>query len=683
MDDKPVNPRDNLQSFEAEDLSIREFCRSSHYAVPEYQRPYCWEADQVEVLMADLLFFYASVMPESTQAVFSLGTIVCDRDDESHFIVLDGQQRLTTLDLLFKKLAELKKEASADPSHDSDPVLCIIEDYRNQPDGLPEPEAQLAAIDKSLTDSSVNLNSKSLMELERFENAVRDRVRVRRIVIPMRRLKGEAPRMFEIINIRGQSLKPLEIFKSRLLSLIGEDEVDRQVFSAFWLNAQEALGNGKAFAEVRIPTSSDMKTEAGPRAVDFSSILSASSVGNEPKSKTAVESTSETKESDMAAPIEMADLMVMASVLMNWVLSKEKKAGKNFDTLGEGDRGRRLDQIVKSLSSASQVWTLLGAAAVVLMTTIAWGVYRDRSNDLIPCGPRDPFSQLTLSFFALNSYRSDGQYWHLLLSAYALMHIAENKLPENHKEFADYANGIKHRDFKQYRKEAFTHLCRWACKYADENCESLTSEIFRIVDAGCGAEKLKMPEFDPLEAKWDDRNYHKRWRLYLTDYLVWADSRNPECFAQMKKAAIEDSWKSDDNAAQEVAEVLSNWDWDSFQRWISNETIRIVSKTAVEHWIPQISENRGVEKDTLNLFGNLALIDSPTNSSLRDDGSTSKSKKILNDSANPSIKLYWLARFTDALKQKGVDMDAEHLKALTDFWFEFLRSYDFNSIKLK
>ena len=84
-------------------------------------------------------------------------------------------------------------------------------------------------------------------------------------------------------------------------------------------------------------------------------------------------------------------------------------------------------------------------------------------------------------------------------------------------------------------------------------------------------EKLKMPEFDPLEAKWDDRNYHKRWRLYLTDYLVWADSCNPECFAQMKKAAIEDSWKSDDNAAQEVAEVLSNWDWDSFQRWISNE----------------------------------------------------------------------------------------------------------------
>ena len=105
-----------IQDFQAVDMTIKELCENSIYIIPEYQREYCWTSDQINVLKKDLLdFYYADQNKNNSESYcYSLGTIVCDCIDAKEsdsvrlYAVLDGQQRLTTLDLIFGYLGKKK-----------------------------------------------------------------------------------------------------------------------------------------------------------------------------------------------------------------------------------------------------------------------------------------------------------------------------------------------------------------------------------------------------------------------------------------------------------------------------------------------------------------------------------------------------------------------------------------------
>lgn len=72
-----------------------------HYTVPDYQREYVWQEEQVEQLLSDLLDAYT----EDSDKTYFLGTIVTF-DTGNQFELIDGQQRLTTFFIL---LCVLKK----------------------------------------------------------------------------------------------------------------------------------------------------------------------------------------------------------------------------------------------------------------------------------------------------------------------------------------------------------------------------------------------------------------------------------------------------------------------------------------------------------------------------------------------------------------------------------------------
>lgn len=78
------------------------------YVIPEYQREYAWKREQVEELLNDLL---------ENQEGYFLGTILCvnkttDALKEGELEIIDGQQRLTTISLLYaaiyKRYSEMK-----------------------------------------------------------------------------------------------------------------------------------------------------------------------------------------------------------------------------------------------------------------------------------------------------------------------------------------------------------------------------------------------------------------------------------------------------------------------------------------------------------------------------------------------------------------------------------------------
>ena len=74
----------------------------SYYQIPDYQRPYSWTAEQIEQLWDDVL----SAM-ESNEESYFLGPMILIKTNEGYFEVVDGQQRLTTLTILFCVLRDL------------------------------------------------------------------------------------------------------------------------------------------------------------------------------------------------------------------------------------------------------------------------------------------------------------------------------------------------------------------------------------------------------------------------------------------------------------------------------------------------------------------------------------------------------------------------------------------------
>ena len=78
------------------------------FIIPDYQRGYRWQPKQVEQLLNDLWEFahsnHFAISPDKSP--YCLQPIVVAQRDNGHWEVIDGQQRLTTIDLILDYLGE-------------------------------------------------------------------------------------------------------------------------------------------------------------------------------------------------------------------------------------------------------------------------------------------------------------------------------------------------------------------------------------------------------------------------------------------------------------------------------------------------------------------------------------------------------------------------------------------------
>ena len=74
------------------------------FLIPEYQRPYAWNFDQVDTLFADLWDFTESTGGPERSATYFLGSIVSFVNERNEQEIIDGQQRITSLFLLLRAI---------------------------------------------------------------------------------------------------------------------------------------------------------------------------------------------------------------------------------------------------------------------------------------------------------------------------------------------------------------------------------------------------------------------------------------------------------------------------------------------------------------------------------------------------------------------------------------------------
>ena len=96
------------KTLEAHDKLIREIFEGSYqFEIPDYQRPYAWTTEQAGELFDDLISAMQEARISGATSQYFLGSIVLIKNDrEPKSSVVDGQQRLSTLTMLFAVLRE-------------------------------------------------------------------------------------------------------------------------------------------------------------------------------------------------------------------------------------------------------------------------------------------------------------------------------------------------------------------------------------------------------------------------------------------------------------------------------------------------------------------------------------------------------------------------------------------------
>ena len=100
-----------LQRIDASEKKLADvFSDNYSFTIPPYQRPYAWELQHATELLDDLL---NAMDPQSdSDGLYFLGSIVLvQMPGETEARVVDGQQRLTTLTILFSVLRDLTSDA--------------------------------------------------------------------------------------------------------------------------------------------------------------------------------------------------------------------------------------------------------------------------------------------------------------------------------------------------------------------------------------------------------------------------------------------------------------------------------------------------------------------------------------------------------------------------------------------
>lgn len=176
-------------------VTIRELMEykeppNKNLGIPEYQRPYKWSPQSVLTLINDIYIAFKNNMLE-----YRIGTVVL-HDTQTKLNIVDGQQRLTTLSILFFAISELGNNINKLPSS-------LLDIKYN--------ELSSEAIVRNLSVIRKRLLDFEKRELGDYCNYLLDYCTVVKIVT---KDEQEAFQFFDSQNSRGKALAPHDLLKS-------------------------------------------------------------------------------------------------------------------------------------------------------------------------------------------------------------------------------------------------------------------------------------------------------------------------------------------------------------------------------------------------------------------------------------------------------------------------------------
>lgn len=240
---------------------IKVFSSDYEFRIPDYQRPYRWGTDQALQLLDDLV----ETLDREDDEPYFLGSLVLVQQSPTRYDVIDGQQRLTTLTLLFAVLRDLSSGQFA-----GDLSALVLEPGSQLAGILAKPRLTLRRQDADFFNRYVQSrgNIAALVGISdnaassEPQRAIRDNAKAlhdRLVTWPDERRRSlatlvststylvvvstptldSAYRIFSVMNARGLDLAPADIFKSRVIGELSDDSD----YAKKWEDAEDALGS--------------------------------------------------------------------------------------------------------------------------------------------------------------------------------------------------------------------------------------------------------------------------------------------------------------------------------------------------------------------------------------------------------------------------------------------------------
>lgn len=258
--------------IESQDLSVGALFKD-FYSVPDFQREYVWQREQVEKLLQDIHDeFYDAQNRVLPGPEYFLGSIVACKADDGTFQLIDGQQRMTTLYLILCVIRDIFRETGAERSkvlesqiadaatdprtyveierfrvalqyEDSAGVLEKIARGQTPLSEIPETTTSVRNILAAYRDIRefliTNLDTDP-RRLREFHGVLTTRVKMIRIVTPT---IANALKVFETINDRGVGLNAMDLLKNLLFMRISSRDYSK--LKTRWKVLVDTLGRCK------------------------------------------------------------------------------------------------------------------------------------------------------------------------------------------------------------------------------------------------------------------------------------------------------------------------------------------------------------------------------------------------------------------------------------------------------
>lgn len=223
------------KSFLPDSVKCRELFNDEEdlYRIPRYQRPYSWEKEHINQLLDDL---YEAWTTEPESPYFLGSIIVVNESGKDRLSILDGQQRVTTLTIIYAVL----NDRFSDHLSDTNQKLVrsrIIEKDLEKPRLRSDKQAdfersvldQLRLDEANRYTNAANIVIDNLQdkfddapdELDGFFRFIDRKIELIRIHTSD---LTHAVRLFQTINTRGKDLTVSDLTKSYLLSNLEDDE---------------------------------------------------------------------------------------------------------------------------------------------------------------------------------------------------------------------------------------------------------------------------------------------------------------------------------------------------------------------------------------------------------------------------------------------------------------------------
>lgn len=251
------------QTIQSQDIKVADVFQS-FYVVPDYQREYVWETDEVEQLLTDIHNELAGADPAKAPEYF-IGSIVVCPGSHGVLDLIDGQQRMTTLFLTLCAIRDRFKELSQTPPGALGPQIAAtstdaagLDQFRYRLDLQYEDSGDvLERIAKDEADQAIGTTRSISNILNAYQVATSflrrefadDHSKLRAFYgyltnkVKLIRIQTEdvakALKIFETINDRGVGLDAMDLLKNLLFMKADRDQFDK--LKKIWKEMQDTI----------------------------------------------------------------------------------------------------------------------------------------------------------------------------------------------------------------------------------------------------------------------------------------------------------------------------------------------------------------------------------------------------------------------------------------------------------